>query len=999
MSKDYEDLMDSLTNTPYLDTPLEYFKILDDDVEAGSLRQQLAGGGTVRQNFAEKGAAKIEFETPLELPTKKGSVLLNPKGTLYTVTVYPDEGERIVKTFGIKEYGNLKEAKTAANAFLESNKFVDSAAARKGDVVRSFLNHLSNVGEFDGEEKMGPVLEKYRSSHPDHVFEQINTDFRNWQKGKFEVEGIDRNKIPKEYKNMIDNWSPQSVGPRSAVRSLQLNYLDKLNNNTELSVDQAKKEFNKEFRNRPYWSLNTFDQRVNQLTRLKNEGKIPSNADGTKFKDYGVTKGERSPWLKQAMGQQFGGNYERFIKAGDVLTKEGKVKDAQRVYSAAEKFFGSDGIFTKLPGNAEHPLSTSYGGTDNLLKVDSLVEGDLNQFKKVVFDTPLKRLVTEYNSPNVSPARQEEIKAIANSRKNFLNYLTSGSIEKGIVSPVEFKFGDTFEVISTAKPIDKFPKNYDFGTFVTKGQGYTEAFKKFGSDFDLTTKEGFITRKGISDSRILDNLKYLKEELKVPKGEQQMIAQALADLEKVSGVKLKSFSGMDEDTLKALRKGLGKVSKSLRTLAASPVGKYGLLPITALDLAINVPIAAIDVYKGVPLKEIAGTLTWQDLIEDYNPIRGETGKGIIIPGTTERSWFEQSGFKDALPLYDLQNSYENLRSGAEGLAKIDPRKAELYPEVYKKQKQMFEKQKEEYQKEYDKLFNRPEEEVFKIGAAHEEALKARQAELDKPYFNNTETKPMTYNAFGVTVPVDEITKNVRLDFKVGGRVGFANGFDPIRRKFLKLMGAVAATPFVAPLLKKEKTVGTAVKSVLRGSGKNIPKFFPQLVEDIYKFGKVVPELARENLEQVRVYKKGDIEYTAYQDVQGNIQIDVDGPGIGAYDDKVTLAYKPEKIIDQSPEGKPIYQDEEFVVLESRPTGVRNGPDDYDIDLTETDVSVDASISNIAKIEENVTGLPADPIKQIQLQRRRAAEEADPNEFITERYGEYDDSMRDDIIDE
>ena len=138
MSKDYEDLMDSLTNTPYLDTPLEYFKILDDDVEAGSLRQQLAGGGTVRQNFAEKGAAKIEFETPLELPTKKGSVLLNPKGTLYTVTVYPDEGERIVKTFGIKEYGNLKEAKGAAEAFLESNKFVDSAAARKGDVVRSF---------------------------------------------------------------------------------------------------------------------------------------------------------------------------------------------------------------------------------------------------------------------------------------------------------------------------------------------------------------------------------------------------------------------------------------------------------------------------------------------------------------------------------------------------------------------------------------------------------------------------------------------------------------------------------------------------------------------------------------------------------------------------------------------------------------------------------------------------------------------------------------------
>jgi len=76
MSKDYEDLMDSLTNTPYLDTPLEYFRILDDDVEVGTLRQQLAGGGSVRQKFAEKGIAKIEFDTPTEPPMQKGSILL-----------------------------------------------------------------------------------------------------------------------------------------------------------------------------------------------------------------------------------------------------------------------------------------------------------------------------------------------------------------------------------------------------------------------------------------------------------------------------------------------------------------------------------------------------------------------------------------------------------------------------------------------------------------------------------------------------------------------------------------------------------------------------------------------------------------------------------------------------------------------------------------------------------------------------------------------------------
>jgi len=998
MSKDYEDLMDSLTNTPYLDTPLEYFRILDDDVEVGTLRQQLAGGGSVRQKFAEKGIAKIEFDTPTEPPMQKGSILLNSKGTSYNVNMYTDSGERLSKSFSVNEYGNLKDAKAAAEAFLESNAKIDSVAARRGDVVRSYLNHLNNVGEFDGEEKLAAELEKYRSSNPNHFFQQINKDFRDWKNGKFEVEGIDRNKIPKQYKSIITDWSPQAVGPRTVSRSRQMVFLDGLNNNNDLTVEQARKAFDQEFKKSPFWNENTFDQRVNQLTKIKNEGKIASNAAGTKFKNYGVEQGERSTWLKRALGEQFGGNYERLIKAADRLEADGKVKDANRVRNTANKFFGTEGIFTKLPGNAEHPLSVIYGGTDNLLKIDSLVQGDLNQFKRVIFDDPLKKLRAEYNEPKTTPARREEIKNIANSRKNFLNFLTSGSIEKGIVSPVEFKFGDTFEVISNVKPIDKFPKNYDFGEFVTKGQGYTEAFNKFGKDFNLMTKEGFITRKGITDQRIIDNMKLLKDKYKLPKGEQKIIAQAIADLEKVSGVKLKSFSGMDDDTVKAIRKGLGKVSKSLRMLAASPVGKYGLLPITALDLAINVPIAAIDLYKGVPLKEIAGTLTWQDIIEDYNPIRGETGKGVIIPGTTERSWFEKN-YKESLPLYDLEKSYEDLRSSAEGLAKIDPRKIETYPELYKKQQQRFNEQKETYQKEYDKLFKKPESELIKIGMAHEKALQARQEELEKPYFSKPEPRPMTYNAFGVTVPVDEITENVRFDFNGGGRVGFSNGFDPLRRKFLKLLAAGASLPFVAPLLKKEKTVGTAVKSVLRGSGKNIPKFFPKLVEDIYKFGKIAPDLARENLEQVRVYKKGDIEYTAYEDVQGNIQIDIDGPDIGAYDDKVTFAYKPQKVIDQTPDGKPIYQDEEFVVLESRPAGVRVGDDDYDIDLVETDVSVDTSISNIAKIEENVTGLPADPKRQMDLIRKRKAEESDPNQFITERYGEYDDTMRDDVIDE
>ena len=76
MSKDYENLMDSLTNTRYLDTPLEYFKILDDDVEEGSLRQQLAGGGVVtRQNFSTKGKVSSPTQSKLDKLEEKNNTL------------------------------------------------------------------------------------------------------------------------------------------------------------------------------------------------------------------------------------------------------------------------------------------------------------------------------------------------------------------------------------------------------------------------------------------------------------------------------------------------------------------------------------------------------------------------------------------------------------------------------------------------------------------------------------------------------------------------------------------------------------------------------------------------------------------------------------------------------------------------------------------------------------------------------------------------------------
>jgi hypothetical protein len=851
MSKDYENLMDSLTNTPYLDTPLEYFKILDDDVEAGSLRQQLAGGGTVRQNFAEKGSAKIEFDISTELPKQKGSLLLNSRGTFYTANLFTKEGERLNKTFGIREYGDLESAKKAGEAFLEANAKVDSVAIKRGDIVRSFLNYLNNVGEFDGEEKLAPELKKYLSSDPNQIYAEVNNTFKGWREGKFEVAGVDRENIPKEYKKIIDEWRPQTTSKRSVARKNQLVFLDQLNDNTELSVDKAKKLFNKEFTNTPYWGLKTFDQRVNQLTRLKNEGKIPSNAAGTMFKNYGIEKGDRSTWLKRAMGQQFGGNYERLIKAGDVLTKEGKVKDAKRLYNAAEKFFGSGGIFTQLDGNAEHPLSVIYGNkTDSLLKIDSLVKGDLNQFKRVLFDTPLKKLVAEYNSPNVSAARQQEIKAMANARKNFLNFLTSGSFDKGIVSPVEFEFGNTFKVKSNVIPIDKLPDGYDFGQFVTKGEGYRNALIKYGKDFNLMTKKDFVNRKGISDENILKNLQILQDKFDLSKDEQKMLKEVMQGL-KGSGTTLKSFAGVDDDTLNVIRKGLGKMSKGLRKVASSPLGRYGIIPVTAVDLALNIPIAAIDLYKGVPLKEVGGNFIYQDVLEDVNPFKGESGKGLVIPGTTERSWYEQN-YPEALPLYDLEKSRDELRDSAEFFARTDPRKIEANPDTFKQKQKRFEEQKELYLDQYEKFMSKDPKELLKISQVSEQADIARQKLMDTPYLerNGSSQKQTKDNFFGTTIPTEQFVQNPVLNFDKGGRVGYqeaglveklgrgAQALDPRNVPYYAAKGLKGLGSGVEMAVKFPAAAGAAI-------GESLQK--KPTMETLQKFGEAMAPTATDYL--------------------------------------------------------------------------------------------------------------------------------------------------------
>ena len=162
---------------------------------------------------------------------------------------------------------------------------------------------------------------------------------------------------------------------------------------------------------------NAFEHRVDQLNQLKRTGKIMSGLNTTKSYKWN-TIGERSNWLKEGFGAQFQGNYTKLINEADKLAAQGNRQGANRLYKAADKFFGPDGIFTKAGGQGEHPLSRLLGGSDQRLKINSLVRGDLNQFKRLNFDDPIMKLMNDYSKTKPgSPERKKIIQEIEGRKK------------------------------------------------------------------------------------------------------------------------------------------------------------------------------------------------------------------------------------------------------------------------------------------------------------------------------------------------------------------------------------------------------------------------------------------------------------------------------------------------------------------------------------------------------------------------------------------------------
>jgi hypothetical protein len=164
----------------------------------------------------------------------------------------------------------------------------------------------------------------------------------------------------------------------------------------------------------------------------------------------------------------------------------------------------------------------------------------------------------------------------------------------------------------------------------------------------------------------------------------------------------------------------------------------------------------------------------------------------------------------------------------------------------------------------------------------------------------------------------------------GGRFGFKDGSkpkDPSKRSFLKLMGGLAAIPFIGKYFKPAAKVVEKAAPVVQEGAKLGYENFMLLVDKIKRLGKSVDNLATQERQKVTTYKgKDGSEYELVEDLTtGDISVTKDRPGIAVANRGMDDAEAIDVIEDRSTF---IYKKGEDVVDTKTGTSKRT-PDEYD----------------------------------------------------------------------
>ncbi len=538
---------------------------------------------------------------------------------------------------------------------------------RNDMVVKSFVQHLKSVGEFDGQEKFDKVLEQFtKGKDADHLYENINRSWKSWIAGEFEVDGVDRAQLKKELKarginyNQITNWSASSAQGRGTAKIKEIKWLDNQNSKfPNRNPEQVKALFKKQFPN------GNFELRINELTQLKRNGVYVSGAN-TEKSITGISKGDRAGWLKEAYGKQFAGNYSKIINAADQLAAAGETVKAERLYKAADKFFGPNGLIRKSAiGEAEHALARSFDflNPDRQLAINSIVDGDLNQFKKNLFDIPVKQYFDEYNKEGTTDARKKELKNLIENRKKTMNALTGGQT-KGIVAGdiVSFEYGDKIKPTSSVKAIDVLfdEGKFDIDEYIAKGNAYGEALKKTGLKID---KSGSI----IGEDKLKEIESYITD--RTGKVKQPMFSSGFAGAYEMMSDDLKAI--VNSDGFKKFAN--SKTGKTLSMAARTPGKLFGIGDVLLgyLDYTNNEPMMS----KAKAWESMLQAMSFgiyrggdkQNLKEIKAKFIANGGDGEIFDKVVD---LNQSNFKMVNYMENMKKEYQDLTAaGYDNLAK------------------------------------------------------------------------------------------------------------------------------------------------------------------------------------------------------------------------------------------------------------------------------------------------------------------------------------------
>ena len=161
------------------------------------------------------------------------------------------------------------------------------------------------------------------------------------------------------------------------------------------------------------------------------------------------------------------------------------------------------------------------------------------------------------------------------------------------------------------------------------------------------------------------------------------------------------------------------------------------------------------------------------------------------------------------------------------------------------------------------------------------------------------------------------------DFAQGGRAGFEKG-GMSRRKFMNIMGGLAALPIIGKFFKAGKVAAPAAQAV-KETVQQAPNYFFELADKIRRLGRESKVTPQERVREINYKGKDGSEYTLTEDLTtGDMQITKDTPGVaysdemGGYDvieNRSVMEYKSGKgMADETTGGKVADEYDEYEVM-------------------------------------------------------------------------------------